>query len=68
MLTAIKFYPQILLQKKTSVLLFKLLLMRVLSPTIAQDLLTSVSKQRANRMQVSQDNPIVTELRALLSR
>ena len=66
--TAIKFYPQILLQKKTLVLLFKLLLMRVLSPTIAQDLLASVSKLRATQMQVSQDDPIVTELRTLLSR
>ncbi|WP_068815895.1 glycosyltransferase family 2 protein [Phormidesmis priestleyi] len=68
LLTAVKFHPQILLQKKTLGLLFKLLLMRVLSPTIAQDLLTSARKQRANRMQVSQDDLIVTELRALLSR
>ncbi len=66
--TAIKFYPQILFQKKTLGLLVKLLLMRVLSPTIAQNLLASVRKLRATQMPVSQDDSIVTELRTLLSR
>ncbi len=65
---AIKFYPQVLFQQKTLVLFFKLFLMRVLSPTIAQRLFARVSKLRATRMQVSQDDPVVTELRTLLSR
>ena len=66
--TSIQFYPRILLEKKTLVLVFKLFLMQILSPTTAKNLLERVSKLRATQMQPPQDDPIVTELRTLLSR
>ncbi len=66
--TSIQFYPKILLQKKTLVLVFKLLLMQIFSPTIARDLLESVSKRRATQIQAPQSDPIVAELKTLLSR
>ena len=65
--TSLQFYPRILLQKKTLVLVFKLLLMRILPPAIARNLLANISKCRAAQMR-SQDDPIVTELKTLLSR
>ena len=66
--TAIQCYPGVLLQKKTLVLVLKLLLIWVLSPTIARDLLEMISKLRATQMQLPQDDQTMTELRTLLSR
>lgn len=66
--TAIRFYPRILLQKKTLVLVFKLLLMRIFPPAVAKNLLESASKLRATQRQATQDDPIVAELKTLLSR
>lgn len=65
---SIQFYPSILLQKKTLVLIFKLSLVRIFPPAIAKTLLKSISKQRATQIQAPQDDPIVTELKTLLSR
>ncbi|MDZ8080630.1 MAG: glycosyltransferase [Nostoc sp. DcaGUA01] len=50
---AISLYPNILLTKKVQVLVFKLLLIKVLSPKIASYLLQIISKIRASRMQYS---------------
>lgn len=47
---AIGSYPPILLKKKTYILLFKLLLIGVLSPKIASNLLQIISKNRATRI------------------
>ena len=47
---AIRLYPQILLDKRTQVLVIKLLLIRVLSPTIASYFLKLLSKIRATRI------------------
>ena len=41
--------------------------MRILPPAIARNLLANISKRRAAQMR-SQDDPIVTELKTLLSR
>jgi len=51
--TAIRVYPKILLEKRTQILLFKLLLIRVLSPKIASYLLQLISKIRATRIKIS---------------
>ncbi|MEH2035521.1 glycosyltransferase family 2 protein [Nostoc sp.] len=51
--TAIGLYPPILLKKKTYVLLFKLLLIGVLSPKIASNILQIISKKRATRLKNS---------------
>lgn len=50
---AISLYPQILLQKKTQILVLKLLLIRILSPRIASYLVQLLSKIRATRIQYS---------------
>ncbi len=49
--TAIRLHPQILLERKTQVLVVKLVLIRLLSPTIASNFLNFISKIRANKVQ-----------------
>jgi GT2 family glycosyltransferase len=49
--TAIRLYPQILLERKTQVLVVKLVLIRLLSPKIASNFLNLISKFRANKVQ-----------------
>ncbi|MBE8991538.1 glycosyltransferase family 2 protein [Nostoc sp. LEGE 12450] len=60
--TAIAMYPQILFKKKTQSLVFKLVLIRVLSPNIASNLLQFISKIRATRIKNSHND------KALLSK
>ena len=48
--TAIRLHPQTLLEKKTQVLVLKLLLIRILSPGIASYFLQLISKIRATRI------------------
>lgn len=50
---AIRMYPRILFKRKTQILVFKLLLIRVLSPRISSYLLQSISKIRATCIQYS---------------
>lgn len=47
---AIRLYPQILLVRRTQVILLKLLLIRLLSPKLAHGFLQFVSRTRASRM------------------
>jgi glycosyltransferase involved in cell wall biosynthesis len=53
--TAIRLYPRILLDKKTLVVAIKLILIRILSPKIASDMLQLVSKIRASRIKYSNE-------------
>ena len=56
---AIRLYPRILLNKKTLTLAIKLLLIRVLSPKIASHLLQLSSKNRASRIQCSNNERVL---------
>lgn len=49
--TAIFMYPQILLDKKTQILIIKLLLLRVFTPRVSSSILQFFSKVRATRIQ-----------------
>ncbi|MBD0346999.1 MAG: glycosyltransferase [Coleofasciculus sp. Co-bin14] len=53
--TAIHLHPRLLLDKKTLVVAIKLILIRVLSPKIASDVLQLISKIRASRIKYSND-------------
>lgn len=48
--TAIRLYPQILLVRRTQAILLKLLLIRLLSPKLANNFLQFISRTRASRM------------------
>ncbi|MBD2778357.1 glycosyltransferase family 2 protein [Iningainema tapete] len=47
---AIRLNPQLLMKKKVQILIFKLVLIQVLSPKIAENLLQLISKLRSHRM------------------
>ena len=57
---AIRMYPRLLLDKKTQVLVLKLLLIRLLSPKVASYLLQLVTKVRATRIPYSKDEKALT--------
>ncbi len=57
--TAIRLEPRILLDRKTQVLLVKLLLIRLLSPAIASHLLQYVSKIRSIRIKTSNEKFLI---------
>ncbi len=59
---AIRLHPKVLLSKRTSVLLVKLMLIQILSPRIASRLLNSVSRIRATRLRSFSDKKALISL------